>query len=328
MKRFFLIILCMFYLVSCSVYSSVNNEKDETEMLSLATWNVQTFFDSEIEGTEYSDFQNLAKWSKDKYLTRLSRLCEVMTTLNADIFVLEEIENAAVVQDISNLLAGKSWEKNKNWGYACFAREAEGSIGCAVFSRYELRNLQIHSMCVKSQGKDQPNVRPLMQVTVDVSGKELIVFVNHWKSKSGGEAESEIWRDWQESVIADSLGRLGEVEEELACILCGDFNRDAREFAGDYPTVLLRGCGYEAKVYSPWFNASGDYATDTGSYFYNGEWERIDHIFAVGKLRISAFGPKTDGVWCSSGGIPEAYKLYSGEGYSDHLPLMCVITLE
>lgn len=327
MKRFVILILSAIFTVSCSINSSVD-DNDESKMLSLATWNVQTFFDSQVEGTEYSDFQNLAKWSNDKYLKRLERLCEVMTALNADVFVLEEIENAAVVQDISNLLAGKSWERNKSWSYACFAREAESSIGCAVFSRYELKNLQIHSMCVKSQSAEQPSVRPLMQVTVDVSGKEMIVFVNHWKSKSGGEAASEIWRDWQEAVIADSLGRLGDSGEEFACILCGDFNRDAREFVGDYPMVLLRGCGYEAEVYSPWFTSSGDYATETGSYYFEGQWERIDHIFAVGKVRVSAFGPKTDGAWCSNSGIPEAYKLYSGEGYSDHLPLMCIITLE
>ena len=208
MKRFVILILSAIFTVSCSINSSVD-DNDESKMLSLATWNVQTFFDSQVEGTEYSDFQNLAKWSNDKYLKRLERLCEVMTALNADVFVLEEIENAAVVQDISNLLAGKSWERNKSWSYACFAREAESSIGCAVFSRYELKNLQIHSMCVKSQSAEQPSVRPLMQVTVDVSGKEMIVFVNHWKSKSGGEAASEIWRDWQESVLADVIGRTG-----------------------------------------------------------------------------------------------------------------------
>lgn len=322
------LILCVF-LQGCSTVSSYSSEEEnkKTEIISFATWNAQTFFDSEIEGTEYDDYQNLAKWSKDKYITRLGRLCEVMKLLNADIIAIEEIENTAVVQDIANQLAGNSWDRAKNWNYACFAKDTGTAIGCAVFSRYELKNLQLHSMCIKTQSEVQPSVRPLIQVTADVNGRDLVIMVNHWKSKSGGEVNSAIWRDWQESVLSNTVNQIKKGNNKAAVVICGDFNRDALEFTGDYPNVELRGYDSIEKVYSPWFNSNGELTGETGSYYYNGQWERIDHIFTAGNLKLTAFGPKTDGLWCGAGAVPNSYKIYSGEGYSDHLPIMCAITL-
>ena len=56
-------------------------------------------------------------------------------------------------------------------------------------------------------------MRPIMEVNLDVGGRNVILFVNHWKSKSGGEEESEIWRDWQETLLA---GRLAEMRFSYA----------------------------------------------------------------------------------------------------------------
>ena len=409
MKKIFLIGLGLawFGLFSCNLNLENADERKENsdrQIISLACWNAQTFFDAQIEGTEYSDYQNLAKWSKDKYLVRLSRLCEVMTSLNADIIVLEEIENAAVVQDIANQFAGGAWDNSKAWSHACFAKENGAAIGCAVFSRFELKDMKLHSMQIQSQGEEQPSTRPVIQVTADVNGKNLVIFVNHWKSKSGGQEASEIWRDWQENLVASRVLELQEkaAAGDFAVVMCGDFNRDAREFVcefeGDFSTgegsfrsgaaigtgggdshtgvadfdtgvgelhtragnphtragelhthaastsrttstpfssttpkssnTIFRGeNGRLLRAYSPWFYDSGSFATETGSYYYENSWERIDHIFVLGNAMISAFGPKAESPWAGKNSIPNAYRVYSGEGYSDHLPLSAMLTL-
>lgn len=300
--------------------------------ISLVTWNVQTFFDAVTSGNEYKEFKNSERWNKEKYSKRLEKLCEVMTSLNPDIFVMIEIENEAVVQDIANALAGGSWDHKKNWQYACFAKEAGSAIGCAVFSRYELCDLRTHTLDIRSQGDAQPSSRPLLQVTVNAAGQELELFVNHWKSKSGGEDETEIWRDWQELVLAERIQDIKEEKPEPALVMCGDFNRSAEDFTlsvGDKSAnTLLRGAFDSVAVASPWFRPDGKPALENGSYFYNGQWERIDNIMCYGRVSLNSFTTVKDSPLADEDGIPSAYKIYTGEGCSDHLPLKCLISIE
>lgn len=305
--------------------------------VSLVNWNVQTFFDAQTEGSEYSEFQSAGRWSKDKYLTRLTRLCNVMRSLNADIYVFEEIENEAVIYDLSNQLVGDTWNNKNKWHYACFSKDEGASIGCAVISRFPLKNMKVHAFDVRTQKQAQPGVRPLLQVTADIDGYELVIFVNHWKSKLGDndeeESESEIWRDWQEAVLGNSILESGAG----ACVICGDFNRDARDFVIKFdgversPNTVFRGIcdvrngSSSVKVYNPWFCADGAFASENGSYYYDEKWERIDNIFAYGKVKLSSFAAKAEEPWANEKGFPVGYKIYTGEGYSDHLPVMCTL---
>ena len=332
------ILFSFLLLTACNQFSTFSSNSDglqasENLSISFSCWNAQTFFDSECDGTEYEDFQNLAKWSQEKYLTRLSRLCEVMTALDTDIVVLEEIENVSVVQDIANQFAGNNWSHGKNWSYACFAKEEGSAIGCAVFSKYQLGEMKVHSMNIKTQSQDQPSSRPLIQVSVLLEDKNLVIFANHWKSKASGEKASEIWRDWQESVLVDRITDLINSNQDVICVLCGDFNRDIKEFVcrfnnGDKSeNMVFRGTKNNLELYSPWLDSSGAYTTEIGSYYYDKNWERIDHIFVLGNIKFSAFSPRATSPWAANNYVPKAYKLYSGEGYSDHLPLVGILTL-
>ena len=342
MKKWILLLLGAASLFSCScknqfVKESSFKRSGQTDAavtgklnVSLVCWNVQTFFDAVTSGCEYKDFINSERWTKEKYMQRLNKLCEVMTSLNPDIFVMEEIENEDVVQDIANALAGGSWERKKNWQYTCFAKESGSAIGCAVFSRYELEKVKCHSLDIRTQSEAQPSLRPLMELTVLAGSQEIELFVNHWKSKSGGQDESEIWRDWQELTLAENL--ILNLDQGRPVVMCGDFNRSAEDFVLSNAdrkklNTVLRGESGNALVYSPWFRSDGKFATEGGSYYYNDEWERIDNIMTAGEAAISSFSTVTDSPVADEEGIPAAYKIFTGEGCSDHLPLKCVISL-
>lgn len=327
--------------MGCSNQRAVEEKNvDKITSVSLVTWNLQTFFDAVTTGKEYAEFKKSGNWNEAKYKVRLERLCETITTLNADIFVFEEVENAGIIQDISNLLTGKSWNGKKAWSHACFSSDGAESIGCAVLSKYPLKDMSIHRIDIRTQKSRQPSLRPLIQVTVDVGGKELLLFANHWKSKSGGQAESEIWRDWQEFLLAERISELAVYGTE-SVVACGDFNRDALEFFCDFNSpnaspspksnTYLRYARIDGPmllpVYSPWFLESGSYSTETGSYYYNETWERIDNIFVCGNVLLNNFTVRSETPWITEERIPDSYKIYSGNGYSDHLPLMCTLSL-
>ena len=346
--RFFSLITFLLFLISCSGQFTPSRAFGKREsfddtvleegekLVSFACWNTQTFFDALVDGCEYSEFQKKDKWTSSMYEKRLDNLCEVMKMLNSDIIVLEEIENISVVQDIVNRMAGQSWDSKKNWQYTCFAKEIGTAIGCAVFSRYKISEMIVHTLDIRVHESAQPSQRPMMQVTVEVDDKDIVIFVNHWKSKSGGEEESEIWRDWQEMLLAEKISELiNDKKTDASCsiIACGDFNRSAEEFivSSDLEkktNLVLRGAdGNLVKVFSPWMNLRGQYDNERGSYFYKDSWERIDNIFAVSNVKITRFHELNVEPVADEEGRPVSYKMYNESGYSDHLPLQCVLII-
>lgn len=326
--------LMWFNVFFCFLGCTLDGKKDSfsKQEISLVSWNVQTFFDAETDGCEYSDFRKGGNWNREKYSVRLERLCEVIDALDADVFVLIEIENESVLQDISNHFAGGSWKTKDFWKYSCFAKPKNSSIGIGILSRYELSDFTAHYIDVRNMGCEEPSMRYLLQVTVNAGDKDFVLFANHWKSMSEGETETELWRDWQESVLASRLIELNDGVFSPSVVICGDFNRDIQKFVIKNGNVLLRSALFgderNIDVSSPWISENGNFVTETGSYYFDDNWERIDSIFLYGKTKLTYFEPIARIPWATDGKIPFSYKLYSGEGYSDHLPLMCRFKIE
>lgn len=323
MKKINFLLFCILF-TSCS-FSSFKSKNQ----ISVATWNVQTFFDAQNDGCEYQEFRKSDDWTKEKYEQRLERLCSVIQELDADVIVLEELENQGILYDISNYLAGNSWNQNKNWLYGCFAKNEGDSIGCGVLSRYELGEMKIHNLQIKKDGLNQPSMRPVVEVQVYWGEKQLTLLANHWKSKAGGSDESEIWRNWQEIVLGNRIKTV--LENNDGCngvIACGDFNRDLFEFDyvdGNKINIDVYGNEEGQIMKTCWLDENGQLVTDKGSYFFKDNWERIDHFFVSENVNILDFSVFAKEPWCNDEGIPLSYKIYTGLGYSDHVPLRCVI---
>lgn len=333
--------------MSCTgVASCSNDNKAQSEMITVLNWNLETFFDANFDGNEYSEFKSgKSGWSREKYEERLDRLASVIKTLDADVLVFEELEKEAQLYDITNRLSG-TFNFSKLYRHAVFASDEGAAIGCGVLSRLPIGEVSVHSLDVRTADSDQPSMRPILQFSVFSGEKKLVIFANHWKSKSGDKnGKTAGWRRLQESVLCRCM-RTVVAEKNISALACGDFNMDILEFAqytgrdGSYPgdsvagggsgkrfslaaNILFRG-DQNLPVYSPWFDEQNA-LKEPGSYWYNDIWERIDHFFAAGDATISDFGAKTNGAWATSSGKPIRYQVYNGAGYSDHLPIMCSV---
>ena len=68
-----------------------------------------------------------------------------------------------------------------------------------------------------------------------------------------------------------------------------------------------------------------------GSYYYQGEWENIDHIFYSPSLSdkkgldLVQFSVIDCEPLVKSNGQPYKFSVSNGNGYSDHLPIGCVL---
>ena len=318
-----LIFFCLLFLSGCRISGM------PVQYFSILNWNAQTFFDANNDGIEYQEFRKSTSWNSDAYKTRLTRLCSVILEADSDIVVLEEIENHRILYDITNQLAGNSWNSRKIYQYGFFSKNPGDAIGIGILSRFPMKNIKNHNLDIRTEGKKQPSMRPIVEFEVLTGGKTVKIFANHWKSKSGGQEETECWRNWQEKILAKLM--LENSSESV--IACGDFNRDITEFkkseveADIYRAEnimltdrLSTSHSEKVSVISPWLKMYGELIIP-GSYWYNGKWERIDHFFGNSKIRIINFEPLTNELWCTKELIPRRYKSYSQEGYSDHLPI-------
>ena len=353
-SRLIFAVLAGLVLCSCSGSCSAGNTilrdldfGDETinvkgTQVTVANWNLQTFFDGKKDGCEYKEYQKVSEWNEGTYKVRLERLCDFINQTDADIYIFEELENEAIIYDISNQLAaaGHNWNQRKFWNYSVFQKQEGTAIGIGLLSRYPLSNVKAHTMDIRIHSTSQPTTRAILEVQADIQKKPLIILANHWKSKSGGEKETEIWRDWQESILAKRINEL-TCQDNPAILICGDFNRDTADFVcnlsnqkgfqKNLKNIILRYAGFGYSDYidvnSLWFTDYGDYVSTKGSYFYDDEWERIDNIMITGSITPISFTPYAIQPWSSPQGHPIPYKIYTGLGYSDHLPLLARIIL-
>lgn len=294
--------------------------------VTFMTWNAQCFFDAVETGAEFKEFRgSKSEWSRERYEARLDRLSEVLlmagTSLGAgperapDIAILEEIESVLVIEDLCNRLPSRA-----RYPFAAFVPPVAGSaFATAILSRYPIRSVTAHATADGNATAGETSLRPLVEVTVDAEGLPVTVFGAHWKSKSDA-TDTGVVRDAQERTLATRIGMLKSRDPGSFYVAAGDFN----QILGEFETLA-------SVSESPWPDwlarcASGDANGPEGSYWFDGRWEAIDHVFHAREsetaYRASSFRPFSSPPVTDAEGHPARYEVFSGKGYSDHLPLI------
>lgn len=313
-----LVSLCL-----CCVACPVDGFLDtaDTKRVTVMTYNTQAFFDATDDGIEFEEYTGAeSKWTEEMYLDRLDRLRDtiLLCGLRAgcgpdrgpDIVVLQEIENKAVVEDICNRIPQRGY-----YEHAVFVPPEKGSsFGTAILSRFPIESFSAHSL-----GSVEVALRPLLEVCFKIDSQSLVVYAVHWKSKSGDVDTTPI-RLLQEAQLFERIALLEESNPDIPFIACGDFNQKRDEF-----TVMNK---YQ-NCWDWWLplRASGEVTGVDGSYYYDSTWETIDNIFYSSSLCDGAgfdfhsFQVVSTSPLVTSSSIPARFNVYTGKGYSDHLPL-------
>jgi endonuclease/exonuclease/phosphatase family metal-dependent hydrolase len=338
--------------VSCEVGEPAEKNLEKLDILS---WNVQALFDGEESGSEYADYGETAGWSAEKYAARLTSIARGLSQIPSgfpDILALVEIENPQTLQDLAENLASLGGK----YRHSFFASVSGMSLGLGVLSKFPLIRQAAHSF--SSELEAVP--RPVAEVWVEAGGAPLVLFICHWKSKLGGDEETEGQRRASARLI---LRRLREIEAETPgtpVLVAGDLNENHDEYyrqAGRYICALLPDDPKAAQhtglyrdaalvqedflvlsglkpprssyftegttaLYSPWGKE-----LKRGSYYYNNDWETIDH-FLLGPSLFDGQGWEFEDCeilgmepFVNAQGTPNLYNTRTGGGLSDHLPL-------
>lgn len=339
----------------CNI-ETASSKPDALNAIVIAAWNAQTLFDGHDHGTEYDEYRQDAGWSEEQYQARIRSVAEAVKQMAKeppDVLALQEIENQGV---LDALVQGPLADAGYGWTF--FAANPRASLGLGLLSRLPLTGVKAHS--ISDGGKTAP--RPVLEARIEHGGQPLVLFICHWKSKIGGASETEPQRRAAARVIQRRLQELGRETPPPPAIVLGDLNETYDEFyrqtgnaicallPDDPLAAELSGCtAAEActeihdflvlsrrkppqaqhfppgtiALYSPWAEEP-----EGGSYYYQGEWETIDH-FLLNRGLFDGTGWEFAGwevlrkePFINGKGYPNAYNPRTGQGQSDHLPLL------
>jgi endonuclease/exonuclease/phosphatase family metal-dependent hydrolase len=308
------------------------------ESLSVLTWNVEALFDGHEDGSEYAEYRAAQGWSEEKYRSRLTAIAKTFERIEEgppDAVVFIELENESVLDVLAE-------EYLSRYGYrqGYFAKKDGQSLGVGILSRYPITRAMSHGY-VRGE-KAIP--RPVSEVWIDSGGEEIVVLVCHWKSKLGKPEETQALRN-AAALLIRRISEDIQAEREAAgktavpILLAGDFNQTADEFFVDgFPFAVTRSMERMRNslaerdgplFWTPWGTELDEEAA--GSYYYRGAWESIDHFFLSGAFFDGSAwdygGVKVlkGAPWTGSGGAPQSFNPQTGNGLSDHLPLLLTL---
>jgi len=202
--------------------------------VSLASFNLDDYFDV------VDDTGDIAEPKFNE--VELARKQEKLTSAIADVLLcptligVQEVENELLLIELSDRLFPKC-----GFTYAVSHLDAPDVRGSdlALLSdprRVKVQTISQHQSCsVLETGVFDPTIqcpngeeplfsRPPLLVNVDIDGQSLSIFINHFKSKRGGELETAPRRLAQAQHLLDLVSATMAPDRDTAIVVLGDFN--------------------------------------------------------------------------------------------------------
>lgn len=309
--------------------------------LRFMTYNVENLFDTQDDPNKADeDFLpwGINKWNLERYQTKLKRIFKVISNISGweypGIIALTEIENRQVLEDL--IQATPLTESD----YSIIHEESPDARGIdvALLYRRSLFRPVTHTAIPVAIGSDPSfKTRDILYVEGLVNHHDTLhIFVCHFPSRRGGEAESEPKRILAASIVRSKADSILSHQPQARIIITGDFNDDP---ANRSIREILRGkASTDAMQEGDFYNMMYPmYLKGYGTYKFQSSWNMLDqYIISPGLLNpesttyttvesVQIFQPD----WLSAqddahpGNKPA--RTYSGPnylgGYSDHYPV-------
>ncbi|MDR2632387.1 MAG: endonuclease/exonuclease/phosphatase family protein [Treponema sp.] len=354
----------------CTVMGTGSQDQGDSGLVTLATWNIQALFDGNETGHEYDTYLQAAGWTDEKYRARLNSLAQAIgriTDKGPDILGMEEIETIQVLEDLLNGPLA-----NCGYQYLCFANKPGAPLGIGLLSRFPLEETRVHSITAQGETtprpilevririQNQPLVLLVCHWKAKEGGKEAVATESLRRASARiimrrlqelrqedpdmpvlimgdlNENHDEWYRETGTSITAllpddpeaAALTGLTIAAETFALSPKEQVSRDFLVLSSNKPPKPAYFSATAPGLYSPWGTE-----LQGGSYYYQGQWETIDHFL----LTESLFDQKgwdfdtcmviNKEPFINAQGRPYAYNPRTGNGLSDHLPLLLTLKI-
>jgi predicted extracellular nuclease len=319
--------------------SSVNNSTAEIPAAMVMSYNVENLFDTINDPENDEDFlpSGKLKWNGQRYNEKLNHIAQVVNGVRIEngnhfplVIGLIEVEHASCLNDLVSLAS----LKDAHYKVAFIEGEDERGIDVGLlYNAMELKVTSISKFDIVLPDNDK--TRHILEVAGNWKGEEIVFYVNHWPSRSGGTEKSAPLRLVASSTLEKAIQTRLQTNPNCKIIAMGDFN--------DYPTDIsltnldaIDGGATTVNMMRPLLNEK------KGSHYYKGEWGFLDQFVVSESMSISVgSGLKVQGaetvafdfmMYTNSKGEMSPARTYVGDaykgGYSDHLPIVMELILK
>jgi hypothetical protein len=312
------ILTTLIFITLQSLYSQKN-----VKSFLVVSYNVENLFDAinspVVDDDEFTPSGTLA-WTYDRYTKKLNDLGRVILSIPGKelpaLIGLSEIENRGVLED---LIKVRGIRKGDYEIVHEDDRDPRG-IECALLYRPDLFKYKSHEYVPIADPVDPDYLyRGILHVHgKGPDGSSLHIFVNHWKSRSGGERETQRQRMFSAITLRKQMDMLMARESDFKVIIMGDFNDEPtnRSLTNGLSALNKRRNIQMGDYYNLFYdlhNIKGE-----GTYNYQGNWNMLDQMIISYNLLNQEKGLTTGydrGVI-----VKEEWMLYVSETYGESLP--------
>ena len=335
-------------LITSFLCNSQENKKYAVK--TIAFYNIENLFDTENDSLTFDDDRTpdgKDKWTMERYKNKIENMSQVLsevgneiTRTSADIIGICEIENRSVLVDLvhhENL-------SDKEYGIVHLDSPDERGIDVALLFKKEsfiVNTFKSHRLLLSNAEGYRDYTRDQLVVSGYLDDELFHFIINHWPSRSGGEARSKPNRIAAAKLNKRIIDSIQLLDVNAKIISMGDFNDDPVD---ESMKKILRTKGKKDSLeirdlYNPFEKL---YKKGVGSLAYRDRWNLFDQMFFTSNLvndskdsysfwKAGVFNPS---YLSDPKGKYKGYPLrtYAGGsyigGFSDHFPVFMYLIRE
>ncbi len=335
----------------CSFINVSSQEKKTYKVHTIGFYNLENLFDpfdDPIKFDEASPIMELKTNKEEAYRKKLKNMALVIADIGKEvtnnapaILGVSEIENREVLEDLINdpLLIG--------YDYGIVHYHSPDARGIDVALLYQKKlftpiSTSSHELKIYDDiSRDRVYTRDQLLVSGNLEDDLIHILVNHWPSRSGGEARSRPKREAAAKLSKHLIDSLQVIDPYAKIFIVGDFNDDPTN--SSIKEILSTQKRREKVGLKGIFNPYEDLFRDgLGTTAYRDAWSLFDQILITKPLlekdytsfRFYKAGIYNEQYLISNTGQYKGYPYrswtnggFSG-GYSDHFPVFVYVIKE
>lgn len=338
-------------LILCAIIQVNAQEKKTYKIHTVAFYNLENLFDTindPIKFDEASPMMELKTNRSAVYKKKVHNMASVIAQIGFDgthnspaVIGVSEIENREVLEDLVN----DSSLISKDYGIIHYHSPDARGIDVALLYQKQLFtpiSTSSHELKIFDDlSSKRVYTRDQLLVSGNLDGELIHLIVNHWPSRSGGEARSRPKRVAAAKLTKHLVDSLQIIDPYAKVFIMGDLNddptnasiKDVLKTQKDKEKVTFKG------IYNPY---EAMFKNGIGTTAYRDAWSLFDQIMMTEPLlekdfstyRFYKAGIFNENFLTQKSGRFKGYPFrsfgYSGftDGYSDHFPVYVYLIRE